>query len=67
MAEIPGKRLLGLVHARSRGGTARAGRAVASGGRAAWSGALIAWAAFVLARILRRRADWQRSRSALQL
>jgi hypothetical protein len=39
MAEIPGKRLLGQVHARSRGGTARAGRAVASGGRAAWSGA----------------------------
>ncbi len=39
MAEIPGKRLLGDVQARSKSGTARAGRAVAHGGRAAWSGA----------------------------
>jgi MFS family permease len=39
MAESSGKRLLGQVHARSRTGTARAGRAVAKGGLAAWSGA----------------------------
>jgi MFS family permease len=39
MAEFSGKRLWGQVYARSRVGTARAGRAVASGGRAAWSGA----------------------------
>ncbi len=39
MAESRGKRLLSQVQARSKSGTARAGRAVAGGGRAAWSGA----------------------------
>lgn len=39
MAESRGRRLVGHVHARSRAGTVRAGRAVANGGRAAWAGA----------------------------